>query len=174
MQTWANTIGGVEVHAEAVALVDVNGVAITSIPATIGQKTKATALGVTLASDEDILAALGWSATPPSRFANLGSSFTSVVKNAPGRVISLTCLNLNTSKKAWAQLFDRTTLPTGGTVPLYAFYVPPLSQIVIGDDFFTKQGASFADGIAFGFSGTNATYTAATLAAEGNTFIHYT
>lgn len=110
-------------------------------------------------------------APAPTPFANLGANATLNVKSGAGAVYSVSCYNANTSSR-YIQLHDTATTPAGGAAPKFSFLVPPGGQIVIGTDFFTQAGVSFSSGIAFAFSTTLNTYTAAT-AADQSTFVNY-
>lgn len=108
----------------------------------------------------------------PTLFSNLGANATLNVKATAGNVFSLTCHNENAAER-YVQLHNTATVPsTGVTVPIYSFLVPALSQIVIGNDFFTQAGVHFATGIAFAFSTTKDVYTAGT-ASEQSTWVLY-
>jgi hypothetical protein len=96
-----------------------------------------------------------------TRFQNLGANATLNVKATPGNVKAVHCRNINAAAH-YVQLHNTATVPAGGAVPLYTFLVPATSAITIGDTFFGEHGAHFTTGIAFAFSTTEATYTAAT------------
>lgn len=106
-----------------------------------------------------------------TRFQNLGANATLNVKATPGNVKAVYCHNINAAAR-YVQLHNTATTPAGGAVPLYTFLVPAQSSITIGDTFFGEHGAHFTTGIAFAFSTTEATYTAAT-AADQMTHIMY-
>lgn len=110
-------------------------------------------------------------ATDSSTFSDLGANATRNVKATPGSVFSLTCYNANAADR-YLQLHNTATTPSGGAAPALVFLVPAGGQIVIGSDYFTDVGMGFTTGIAFAFSTTRNTYTAAT-AAEQTTFIRY-
>lgn len=105
----------------------------------------------------------------PTRFQNLGANATLNVKVTAGNVFALTCYNANASAR-YLQLHNSATVSSGA--PLYSFLVPPASQIIVGTDFFTNEGANFSTGIAFGFSTARDTYTAGTN-TDQTTVIHY-
>lgn len=107
----------------------------------------------------------------PSVFSNLGANATLNVKASAGNVYSLYCKNANGASR-WLQLHNTATVPAGGAVPLMPFEVPAGGSIVIGEDFFTAAGLHFTTGIAFAFSTTAATYTAAT-AGDQITLVTY-
>lgn len=106
-----------------------------------------------------------------TRFQNLGANATLNVKATPGNVKAVYCHNINAAAH-YVQLHNTATTPAGGAVPLYTFLVPAQSSITIGDTFFGEHGAHFTTGIAFAFSTTEATYTAAT-ATDQMTHIMY-
>lgn len=107
----------------------------------------------------------------PSLFTNLGANATLNVKASAGNVFSLYCANANGAAR-WIQLHNTATVPAGAAVPLLTFQVPAGGSIVIGADFFTAAGLHFTTGIAFAFSTTAATYTAAT-AGDQTTMVTY-
>lgn len=87
----------------------------------------------------------------PTLFQNLAANVTLNVKASAGNVFSLTCYNGNAAAR-YIQLHNTATTPAGSAVPVFSFVVPPASQIIIGTDFFTNEGAHFSAGIAFAFS----------------------
>lgn len=107
----------------------------------------------------------------PSSFKNLGANATLNVKASAGKVLSLSCYNVNAAAR-FLQLHNTATTPAGSAVPIFSFLVPPLGQIVIGTDFFSNAGCSFSTGIAFGFSTARDIYTAGS-AGDQSTWIQY-
>jgi len=97
----------------------------------------------------------------PSAFTNRGANNTLNVKSTTGVVASLTCFNTTASIR-YLLLHNTATVPVNTNVPQLSFLVPPNSQIVIGQDFFTNAGNYFATGIAFAISSTMDTLTLAT------------
>jgi hypothetical protein len=83
------------------------------------------------------------------------------IKASSGALRSFKAINRNAAAR-YLQLFDSTSAPDSTNVPIDEFLIPAASQIVIGTDFFTLQGAVFAVGVSFGFSTGSGTYTAAT------------
>lgn len=164
------------------------GTAVTGGAGTVGAGTPR----VTLASDDpavaslqalddaaditnDVLATvykpLAVSTYAPTRFANLGADVTLNIKASTGNVFALYCNNENASDR-FVQLHNTATVPAPAATPVYTFRVPATGDVLIGTDFFTNSGASFTTGIAFAFSTTKDTYTAAT-AADQSTLVHY-
>lgn len=101
----------------------------------------------------------GGSATSASVSAARASATSAVVKASTGDVFSCSCTNRNAAAR-YFQLFARSTVPPAATVPRLEFLIPAGDQVVIGTDFFTEAGLSFASGIAWGFSTTSGTFTA--------------
>lgn len=106
-----------------------------------------------------------------SLFTNFGANATLNVKATPGNVLSLFCQNINAAIR-YIQLHNTATTPAGGAVPILSFAVPASSSLQIGKDILGELGDVFTVGIAFAFSTTAGTYTAAT-AADQNTLIHF-
>lgn len=109
--------------------------------------------------------------TPFSSFKNLGANATLNVKASAGRVFSTKCHNTNGLDR-YLQLHNTATVPAPGAVPQFVVLVPSLADVIIGTDFFGPGGMSFATGIAFAFSTTEATYTAG-VAGDQVTFVEY-
>lgn len=107
----------------------------------------------------------------PSNFKNAGANATLNVKAAAGNVFSLNCHNANAADR-YIQLHDTATVPAGAAAPKFSFLVKAGGDTVIGTDYFTDEGCSFAAGIAFAFSTTRDTYTAGT-AADQRTEVNY-
>lgn len=109
---------------------------------------------------------------PVSKFQDYGANVTLNVKATKGEILSLSCENTNLFSTRYIQIHDTATVPGAGAVPTFSFLVPASSQIVIGSDFFTDNGVTLDNGIAFAFSTTSNTYTAAT-AGNQSTQINY-
>lgn len=107
----------------------------------------------------------------PLLFQNLGANATLNVKASTGNVYAVACHNLNGGNR-YTQLHATATVPGGGAVPAWTMLVPPASTAIFGEDFFSEEGINFVNGIAFAFSTTEATYTAAT-AADQMTHVVY-
>lgn len=175
---------------------------IALIPTSLGQKTMANSFAVVLSSDQaaipvnatlaaettkvigtvnqgtspwvvsSTLANPAVNANAASRFTNFGANATLNVKATAGNVFSLTCINKNALAARYIQLHNTATVPASGAAPIVTFLVPANGQIVIGTDFFTDFGSYFSTGIAFAYSTTPDTYTAAT-AGDQTTIIRY-
>lgn len=111
------------------------------------------------------------STTSASRFQNLGANTTLNVKATTGNVFAVYCENLNAAVR-YIQLHNTATTPAGGATPYLSFRIPATSSITIGTEFFGENGLNLSTGIAFAYSTTATTYTAAT-AAEQLTQITY-
>lgn len=96
-------------------------------------------------------------------FQNLGANATLNVKATPGNVRSLYCHNIG-GTAAYIQLHNSATTSSGA--PLYTFLVPAGGTTFVESTFFGENGAYFSTGIAFGFSTTEATYTAGNAANQ--------
>lgn len=107
----------------------------------------------------------------PTLATSLGAAATANVKATAGNVLSLYAYNTNAAAR-FVQLHNTATTPGGGAVPIYTFLVPATGAVLIDHQFFVNSGAYFGTGIAFGFSTTAGTYTAAT-AAESFIHVHY-
>lgn len=110
-------------------------------------------------------------AKPLNLFSNLGANATLNVKASKGKVFSLQCHNLNAATR-YIQLHDTATTPSAAAVPKYTFAIPAGLTVIVGTDFFGQGGVEFVNGVAFAFSTTEATYTAAT-ATDQMTFVNY-
>jgi hypothetical protein len=92
---------------------------------------------------------------------SVGAAVTKVVKNSPGRLYAYSCMNLNASIR-YFQLFNSTTTPGGGATPLESWPVLPTGGLLILDSIFVGTlGTYYTSGIAWAFSTTALTYTAA-------------
>lgn len=111
----------------------------------------------------------------PNLFSNLGANNTLHVGVGPVSIFSLTCDNENAADH-YLQLFNHATVPVNTNVPVIAFRVPSLGQIVIGSDFFSFGGFGgqvlFPLGLAFAWSSTKDTLTLGT-ATDHSTWITY-
>jgi hypothetical protein len=156
------------------------------LPASLGAKTAANSLSVTLATDgvansianqigeiqasptaNTVLARLKTIADNTVR-ANLvftaqtiGTANAGVAKAAPGQVFSLYCENENAAKR-YLLLLNQTSTPTNGQTPVRAYGVLPNGGIVLDAVYFGANGLSFGNGIAWAFSSTKNTVTLAT------------
>lgn len=106
-----------------------------------------------------------------SRFVDFGSNVTANVKASAGNVKSLYCHN-SSGSNAYIQLHNTATTPSSSAVPAFTFLVPAGGAVFVDGAFFGESGYNFATGIAFAFSTTEGTYTAAT-AGDQVTIIMY-
>lgn len=106
-----------------------------------------------------------------SRFVDFGSNVTANVKASAGNVKSLYCHN-SSGSNAYIQLHNTATTPSSSAVPAFVFLVPAGGAVFVDGAFFGENGYNFATGIAFAFSTTEGTYTAAT-AGDQATIIMY-
>ena len=81
------------------------------------------------------------------------------VKATAGLVYSVMFQNLNLTLVRYYQLHDTATTPSNGAVPKVNIRASALAVIVLGTDFFTEEGVTFANGIAFAVSTTPLTLT---------------
>jgi hypothetical protein len=102
-----------------------------------------------------------------SDYNAMGTQVAQVIKGSAGNLYMIAATNLNSSTR-YLQLFDRTTVPSGGTTPLKCYPVygngfTPLDLAYFGVAA-ASQGLYFANGICWAMSTTALTYTAATAA----------
>lgn len=109
----------------------------------------------------------------PLKYTALGTATTANVKSGASRLFGIAANNRNAGVR-YLQVFDST----GGTGTV--LYQWPVGQtaattpngLVVGTDFFTEQGWTFATGLTWGMSTTAGSYVAAT-AAETDIAITY-
>ncbi len=94
-------------------------------------------------------------------FTNFGANATLNVLNEPGHVLGVMVQNINAAIR-YLQLHNTITTPAPGAVPFFVIPVPATSTVTLGDNWFSTNGMYFGTGIAFAFSTTSGTYTAAT------------
>lgn len=94
-------------------------------------------------------------------FTNFGANTTLNVKASSGNVKSLYCHNSNAAAR-YIQLHNTATTPAGAAVPLMTFLIPAAGSVLIDGSFLGDNGYNFSTGIAFAYSTTEGTYTAAT------------
>lgn len=102
-------------------------------------------------------------AYPTPSYGQALAAVSGVVKTTSGRLQSFKATNRNGAAR-YLQLFNSSSAPAANASALDEFYVAPTSMIIIGTDFFSLAGVLFSTGIAWGFSTTSGTYTAATAA----------
>lgn len=129
--------------------------AIGSKLPTLGQKAISGSVSVTPATGASILV------TPVSYQGQvrLANSAGDNIKATPGNVFSFVATNLNTNTR-YIQLFDRSTSPTLGTVPLVVYPVFGSNLLIIDTQIWGLAGIGFGTGISWGYSTTPLTYTA--------------
>jgi len=101
---------------------------------------------------------------------DLGATVTKNVKATPGRVYAIHGDNANAAIR-YLQLHDTATTPAGAAVPKFTFKVKATDSILLGGDFFTQNGMYFTLGIAYAWSTTRDSYTAATAAEHATQVI---
>ncbi len=150
---------------------DISGTIIVT-PVT-GQKTMANSAPVVIASDQSAvpvtqaLPAAPSAALAPSLYTNWGVDATHNVKASAGNVVGVMSTNINAAVR-YLQLHNTATVPAGGATPLRSWVIPSGTAqqpaiLAISREYFANSGY-FPTGIAFAFSTTQATYTAATAA----------
>jgi hypothetical protein len=108
------------------------------------------------------LRAIAQSHAAANVFVRWGTSVVDTISGTPARVTKVYVWNKSTSIR-YIQLFNRTTNPTTGTVPLVSYVLAPGEKYTLGvADLGSNDGMSFSTGLAWAFSTTEATYTAGT------------
>jgi len=98
-------------------------------------------------------------------FVNLGANLALAIKASPGHLYSVYAETTNASKR-YLQIFNSTTPPTAGNVPVLSFLIPAGASCDYGTSHFGPNGQSFTVGMSYGVSSTPLTYTAASSASE--------
>ncbi len=103
----------------------------------------------------------------PLRYGSLAAATSGVIKSSSGTLLGIACTN-QSGLIGYIQLFNRTTVPTNGTVPLRSYPVyggGGQTQIdgTMWGGWQSGTGLPFSVGIAWGFSTTALTYTARTI-----------
>lgn len=98
-------------------------------------------------------------------FQNLGANATLNVKSTAGSIKSIYCHNLAASP-TYIQIHKTATTPAGGAVPALTFLVPAGGVALIDSAFLGDNGYFCTTGIAFAYSTTEFTFTAATAANQ--------
>lgn len=101
-------------------------------------------------------------------FTDFGQNATANAKGIPGLVVGLVATNANAAVR-YLQIHNTTTTPEDQAVPLLSFAIGKGATGVPGVIAYGQGGALgpgvwCSAGISFGFSTTQATYTAATAA----------
>ena len=113
--------------------------------------------GIARIQEKKVLAATNVALTSSSLYGDVDV----LAKNSAGNVYSVTACNLNAAIR-YLQIHNRTTAPSNPNVPAISIPMVQNEKIVLGEDFFGTTGVYFDTGIAWGFSTTAATFTAAT------------
>ena len=100
-----------------------------------------------------------------------GANVTKNVKATAGRLYGIQGDNNNAAAR-FLQLHDTATTPAGNAVPKLTFRVAATGSVEIGADFLTRNGILFTTGIAYAWSTTRDTYTAATAADHATQVIY--
>jgi hypothetical protein len=103
--------------------------------------------------------------------SNYGANVTANIKSSAGNLFAIWGDNNNAAVR-YLQAHDTAGTPSGGAVPKIQIPVPAGSVVSIGESVLGAQGVHFSNGIAFAWSTTDGTYTAAT-ATDHNTFYRY-
>jgi hypothetical protein len=97
-----------------------------------------------------------------NNFRSIGVSAGGNIKATSGSIFSLAATNANATIR-FIQIFDKATAPTSGDVPMLVYPVyPNYGMITIDTVLWGLAGLGLANGISWGFSSTQLTYTAAT------------
>lgn len=118
-----------------------------------------------------VLKPLATNTYAPTLKSDFGANATLNVKAAPGNVLAVYGHNGNAAVR-YFQIHNTITVPGGGATPIYSFEVPIGATLKVGNEFFVGSGGYLSTGIAYAWSTTLATYTAAT-AADHSTLVHY-
>lgn len=106
------------------------------------------------------LRAIAQSHASSNIFTRWGNSAVDTISATPSRVTKVYIYNKSTSIR-YLQLFNRSINPTAGTIPLISHVLAPGEKYTLGvTDLGSNDGMSFSVGIAWGFSTTEATFTA--------------
>lgn len=99
-------------------------------------------------------------------FRNNGA-ISGVIKNAPGRILSISAIN-QSSNIRYLQFFDSNQAPTNNApatdfYPLYALSNNQPGHLLLGQDVLGGEGDFYSTGIYYGISTTMRTFTAAAI-----------
>jgi hypothetical protein len=122
-----------------------------------------TTLRATLASDGTLMTLLtARLPAQPTVARYVGSSAGAAAKGSAGNILGLYACNENSANR-YLQLFNLNVAPSGGATPLISYLLfGSGGQIILDSAYFAGAGLAFSTGIAWGFSSTKTTYTAAT------------
>lgn len=96
---------------------------------------------------------------------DFGVHAAAVVIDVAAVVHSVRCQNKNAAIR-YLQLFDSRTAPSAGAIPTLIIPLPISSTVQLGSEFFSQVGLLFKQGVSWGFSTTETTYTAGTAADQ--------
>ncbi|AUB36150.1 Phage-related tail protein [Nostoc flagelliforme CCNUN1] len=92
----------------------------------------------------------------------LGNSNGATLKVTPGTIYAFTCSN-NNSVVRYFQIFDKSTPPTSGDIPIIQFPTGTNDALlIIGQDILGGAGITLPTAVSWGFSSTRLVYTPAT------------
>lgn len=94
-------------------------------------------------------------------YQNLGENSSGVIKASAGSVLALTLYNQSPATR-WIQLFDKSVDNLAeGDIPKETYPIFPQVFLILDSNYFGEKGATFNNGIVFGFSSTGNSYTPA-------------
>lgn len=82
---------------------------------------------------------------------------SAVISDKPAFLYDMQVISNNTTDERYLMLFDSTTVPANGAVPVWRAVVPAEQQVsanFVGNDFANFGGANFQTGIAVALSST--------------------
>lgn len=99
----------------------------------------------------------------PDFVAVRNTAVTSIIRSQRARLCSFKVENLNTTTNRFLLLYNRNSSITGGGFSdlVDSFNVPPNQVLIVGTEYFSKNGLLFSNGIVYGWSTTRSSYTAA-------------
>lgn len=107
----------------------------------------------------------------PSRSVAVENDVDVSAKAAAGNVFACGGYNKNAAVR-YFQIFNKASAPANPDVPVYSRAVKAGESFEIGEDIFGQSGQPFSTGIAWGWSTTSGTFTAATT-TDHYGFVHY-
>ena len=160
LQTFENTISGVDVHSEAVSLTDTSGVPITSLPVTgplTDTQLRASAVPVSVATAIPTNEVPDATSTfAPGNATSTAYEASHVIKGSAGVLFAVTGFNSSASDQ-FIQIHDANSLPSNGAAPVITFLLRASRNFSI--DFGGKFGRFFTTGIVICNSSTGPTKT---------------